>query len=131
MLKAAAKAEVEGTLLHVDSAAVSMGAQRTMVSPHAGDSGPPMVADSSHLARLPSGRPIVLEAQQVLLIDGNRDLCTELADYLAAYGYAVTAAFSSRSGIEHVVTGRWQAIILDLALPGQDSFEVLRRIRSR
>ncbi len=54
-----------------------------------------------------------------------------LANYLAAYGYSVTAAFSARAGVERLVTNRWQAIILDLVLREQDGFEVLRRIRSR
>ena len=70
-------------------------------------------------------------SQEVLLIDANRDLCTTLAGYLAAYGYRVTAAFSGRAGVERLVANRWQAIILDLALPEHDGFEVLRRVRSR
>ena len=70
-------------------------------------------------------------SQEILLIDANHDLCTTLAEYLVAYGYGVTAAFTGRAGIEHLVPNRWQAIILDLALPDQDGFAVLRCIRSR
>ena len=69
--------------------------------------------------------------QEILLIDADRGFCTTLADYLAGYGYSVTVAFSGRAGVERLVTNRWQAIILDLALQEQDGFEALRRIRSR
>ena len=65
----------------------------------------------------------------VLLIDDDRDLCALIGDYLAAFGYAVTAVHTGPEGVEHALAEPWQAIILDVMLPGMDGFEVLRRIR--
>ncbi len=65
----------------------------------------------------------------VLIIDDDRDLCALIGDYLAAFGYTVTAAHTGPAGVEHALAESWQAIILDVMLPGMDGFEVLKRIR--
>ena len=65
----------------------------------------------------------------VLIIDDDRDLCMLIGDYLAAFGYAVTAAHTGPGGVERALAEPWQAIILDVMLPGMDGFEVLKRIR--
>ncbi len=65
----------------------------------------------------------------VLIIDDDRDLCALIGDYLAAYGYNVSAAHTGPEGVERALAGPWQAIILDVMLPGLDGFEVLKRIR--
>ena len=80
--------------------------------------------------RLYQDRP-AFEPQEILLIDANRGFCETLTDYLADYGYTVTTARSGREGIDHLMPDCWRAIILDLTLPDQDGFGVLRQIRSR
>ena len=66
---------------------------------------------------------------KVLIIDDDRDLCALISDYLSAFGYEVTAAHSGPTGVERAMAGPWQAIILDVMLPGMDGFEVLKCIR--
>jgi DNA-binding response OmpR family regulator len=66
---------------------------------------------------------------QVLLIDDDRKLCRLIAAYLAPLGYDVTAVHTGPEGVERAAGGPWQAVILDLMLPGMDGFEVLKRIR--
>ena len=66
---------------------------------------------------------------RVLIIDDDRDFCALVTDYLAAFGYAVAAAHTGPAGVEQAAAEAWQAIILDVMLPGFDGFEVLRRIR--
>ena len=66
---------------------------------------------------------------KVLIIDDDRDFCTLVADYLAAFGYAVSAEYTGPAGVDRALAEPWQAVILDVMLPGFDGFEVLRRIR--
>jgi DNA-binding response OmpR family regulator len=68
---------------------------------------------------------------RVLVIDDERELCTLIADYLQPLGYEVLAEHDGPSGIERALAEKFQAVILDVMLPGIDGFEVLSRIRAR
>lgn len=63
------------------------------------------------------------------MIDDDRKLCRLIADYLGSLGYEVAAAHTGPEGVERATTESWQAVILDLMLPGLDGFEVLKQIR--
>jgi DNA-binding response OmpR family regulator len=65
----------------------------------------------------------------VLVIDDDRKLCRLIHDYLEPMGYAVSAAHSGSEGVDRAVAESWDAVILDLMLPGLDGFEVLKAIR--
>jgi DNA-binding response OmpR family regulator len=45
-------------------------------------------------------------------------------------GYAVEAVHDGNSGLQHALSGKFAAIILDVMLPGKDGIEVLRRLRA-
>src|SRR5476651_1750377 len=71
----------------------------------------------------PSSRP------RLLVIDDDRKLCRLIAAYLDPLGYDVTAVHTGPEGVERAAQEEWQAVILDLMLPGLDGFEVLKQIR--
>jgi len=67
---------------------------------------------------------------RLLLIDDDRKLCRLIAAYLHPLGYDVTAVHTGPEGVERAAEKPpWQAVILDLMLPGMDGFEVLKQIR--
>jgi DNA-binding response OmpR family regulator len=68
---------------------------------------------------------------KILVIDDDRELCQLIADYLDPLGYAVTAEHTGPGGVERALAEEFQAVILDVMLPGLDGFEVLRRIRAQ
>lgn len=67
----------------------------------------------------------------ILMIDDDRKLCRLVADYLTPLGFDVTPEHDGAVGARRAVEpgAPWQAVILDVMLPGLDGFEVLRRIR--
>lgn len=67
----------------------------------------------------------------LLVIDDDRKLCRLIREYLEPLGYAVEAVHTGPEGVERALAGAWQAVVLDLMLPGLDGFEVLKRIRAR
>lgn len=69
------------------------------------------------------------EVSRILVIDDDRKLCRLIRDYLEPMGYAVEAVHTGPEGVTLATSHPWQAIILDLMLPGLDGFEVLKRIR--
>ena len=66
---------------------------------------------------------------RLLLIDDDRKLCRLIGAYLGPLGYDVTAVHTGPEGVESASSEPWQAVILDLMLPGMDGFEVLKQIR--
>ena len=67
---------------------------------------------------------------RILIIDDDRKLCRLIRDYLAPLGFEVTAVHTGPDGVETAAAGKWDAVILDVMLPGLDGFEVLRGIRA-
>ncbi|MGV3533686.1 MAG: response regulator, partial [Chthoniobacteraceae bacterium] len=67
---------------------------------------------------------------RVLVIDDDQELCGLIKDYLEPFGYEVVAAHDGISGAERGVAETFDAIILDVMLPGIDGLEVLRRLRA-
>lgn len=68
---------------------------------------------------------------RLLVIDDDRKLCRLITAYLDPLGYDVTAVHTGPEGVERATAEPWQAVILDLMLPGLDGFEVLKQIRHK
>jgi DNA-binding response OmpR family regulator len=66
---------------------------------------------------------------KVLLVDDDRKFCRLVQEYLHSMGYKVTVAHTGGEGLEMAVSADFQAIILDIMMPGMDGFEVLRKLR--
>jgi DNA-binding response OmpR family regulator len=66
---------------------------------------------------------------RVLVVDDERDFATAIVAQLARRGFRATAVFSGRKAVEAVTSDVFDAIILDLKMPGMDGLETLRAIR--
>jgi DNA-binding response OmpR family regulator len=68
----------------------------------------------------------------MLVVDDEPDLRRALADAFTGDGHRVTPIADGRSAIDRASTGRFDVILLDVALgPGPDGFEVCRALRAR
>lgn len=65
----------------------------------------------------------------ILLVDDDRDLCELLGEYLESEGFSVESVHDGESGAALAVDGEWDAIILDVMMPGMSGFDVLKRIK--
>ena len=70
----------------------------------------------------PSSRPL-------LVVDDDRKLCGLIRDYLAPHGWQVEMRHSGPEGLEAARAGKYDAVLLDVMMPGMDGFEVLRELR--
>ena len=66
---------------------------------------------------------------RVLIIEDDRAIAANLYDFLEARGHAVDAASDGVTGLHLAVTGGFDAIVLDLGLPGMDGTTLCRRLR--
>ena len=65
----------------------------------------------------------------VLLVEDHPDLAETVGDYLEAKGYAVDFASDGLLAMHLAVTQTFDAIVLDIMLPGLNGLEVCRRLR--
>jgi two-component system response regulator CpxR len=68
---------------------------------------------------------------RILLIDDDEALCELLAEYLAGEGFTIQAVHDGAQGEARALAEPWDAIILDVMLPGMNGFDVLKRIKPK
>jgi signal transduction histidine kinase/DNA-binding response OmpR family regulator len=73
----------------------------------------------------------VVPATTILVVDDNVVNCELLDAMLEPHGYVVTHAYSGREALQKVEKSAPQLILLDVAMPGMDGFEVARRLREQ
>ncbi|WP_447752721.1 response regulator transcription factor [Pseudomonas nicosulfuronedens] len=66
---------------------------------------------------------------RILLVEDNRDILANMADYLGLKGYTVDCAQDGLSGLHLAATSHYDLIVLDVMLPGLDGFTLCRRLR--
>ncbi len=66
---------------------------------------------------------------RILIIEDNPDIAANLGDYLEDRGHTVDFAGDGVTGLHLAVVNDFDALVLDLALPGMDGLEVARKLR--
>jgi DNA-binding response OmpR family regulator len=66
---------------------------------------------------------------RILVIEDNSDIAANIGDYLAEKGHVVDFAGDGVTGLHLAVVEDFDAIVLDLSLPGMDGLEVCRKLR--
>jgi DNA-binding response OmpR family regulator len=67
----------------------------------------------------------------VLLVEDDLRLATLTREYLEGHGVAVVHVADGKKGLAEGVSGRYDAVLLDLMLPGKDGLEVCKELRAR
>jgi len=65
---------------------------------------------------------------RILIIDDEGNIRRMIASLLKAEGYSTEEAASGESGLEKMAAQEPDAVLLDLALPGANGLEILRRV---
>lgn len=65
----------------------------------------------------------------ILLVEDNHDIAAMVGDHLESEGYEVDYAADGLTGLHLAVTESFDAIILDLMLPGMDGMDICRKLR--
>ncbi|MGM0453347.1 MAG: response regulator [Thermodesulfobacteriota bacterium] len=67
---------------------------------------------------------------RVLLVDDEEQFIEQLSERLKLRNYDVTACYSGEEAVEKLSHYLFDVVILDVAMPGLDGIEALRRIKS-
>jgi DNA-binding response OmpR family regulator len=67
----------------------------------------------------------------ILIIEDNRDIAANIADYFEPLGHSLDFANSGTAGLALALQQQFDVIVLDLMLPGMDGLSVCRQLRSQ
>ncbi|WP_204903065.1 response regulator transcription factor [Microbulbifer mangrovi] len=67
---------------------------------------------------------------RVLIVEDNRDICENIAAYLAKHNYVMDFAYDGISGMHLALTNPFDVIVLDLMLPGMDGLRFCQKLRA-
>ena len=70
-----------------------------------------------------------MSGSHVLLVDDEREFVETLAMRLETRGFRVAVAETGEMAVEKVQEESFDAILLDLAMPGMDGIDTLKRLR--
>ncbi len=68
---------------------------------------------------------------RLLVVEDERDLNNIIVKNLKAEGYTVDSCFDGEDAVIYLTTVPYDAVILDVMIPGINGFEVLKKIRER
>ncbi len=82
-------------------------------------------------AGVDSGRSLdAIRGRSVLVVDDEREIADLIAGQLAPLDVECTIALSGEQALERLRAEHFDAVTLDILMPGMDGFEVLRQIRA-
>lgn len=65
----------------------------------------------------------------VLLVEDHKNLAEAVGSYLESCGFVMDFAYDGLTGMHLATANEYDAIVLDIALPGIDGFEICTRLR--
>jgi DNA-binding response OmpR family regulator len=68
---------------------------------------------------------------KILLIEDNREISTNIKEYLELEHFSVIQAFDGEQGIERALRENYDIILLDLMLPIVDGITLARKVRQK
>jgi DNA-binding NtrC family response regulator len=70
-------------------------------------------------------------SEKILLVDDEKDFLDVMSERIEARGMDVTTADSAEKALKNVESGGFDAIILDLMMPGMDGLQTLKAIKKK
>ena len=70
-------------------------------------------------------------AASILLVDDEKDFIEVLSQRFEVQGFHVEAVYSGQDALELLAHKSYDAIVLDLSMPGMDGMETLKEIKKR
>jgi len=68
---------------------------------------------------------------RILVVDDLADAADSLALLLGLWGYAAEVCYDGVTALETARTSRPRGVLLDVAMPGMDGFQVAQRLRAQ
>ena len=66
---------------------------------------------------------------KILVVDDDKQLADNMAEYLTKFGYKAVAAYGGREALTRFEQGDFQLVVTDLKMPEMDGMEVLDAVK--
>lgn len=70
-------------------------------------------------------------SEKVLLVDDEKDFLDVMGERLRNRGFEVSTSASAMEALDNIGQNIYDAVILDLQMPGMDGFEALRQMKEK
>ncbi len=70
-----------------------------------------------------------MTASRLLIVDDDSDFAVSLAEFLELCDHQVDITFTGKDGVEAAKKNYYDAVLMDISLPGLNGIESLRQIR--
>jgi signal transduction histidine kinase/ActR/RegA family two-component response regulator len=114
--------DLHGGTVTASSAGKGCGATFTLTFPSQSSPGDRKLAEQSEVH-------VSLHDFRILLVEDEPDARELLAPLLRLHGASVTVAASATEALAHWDVGAWDVLIVDIGLPGQNGYELVRQVR--
>jgi signal transduction histidine kinase len=118
--------ELHGGTVHAASAGLGRGAEFTVRFPRIVITSEPALPRENDLALSDDA----LAEVHVLVVDDDAGAREVLATMLRRYGARVTTAAGVRDAMQHVATLPLDVVVSDIGMPGEDGYDLIRRLRT-
>ena len=68
---------------------------------------------------------------KLLIVEDEKRLCDTIAKYFKGEGYTIDTCYDGLDAMDYLAGTEYDAIVLDIMLPGQDGISVLRQMRNK
>ena len=68
---------------------------------------------------------------KILIVEDEKTLCETIGKHLTAAGYTVDLCFDGDDALFHIEGTEYDAVVLDIMLPGTDGLTILKTIRDK
>ncbi len=72
---------------------------------------------------------MAMKKKRLLIVDDEKDFVDTLAERLEAKGYGIAKAYNGKEGLEKAHEYRPDLIILDIAMPEMNGYDVCRKLK--
>jgi two-component system CheB/CheR fusion protein len=123
--------ELHGGSVKAESAGLGQGARFTVTLPLT-DEQPAADAETGAVAArvATGGHAPALEGIRVLVVDDEADARELMRAVLVEAGASVTVAATARAALEALDGGAFDVLVSDIAMPGQDGYDLIRMVRA-
>ena len=66
---------------------------------------------------------------RILVVEDEKEIVDGLMGILKNQGFLVDAAYDGEDGLEFILSGVYDIILMDVMLPGINGFDILKKVR--